>query len=127
LSRRASWRPRTLPRVIRPFDNGYFSEFGTFGITDRASDTPADLHRKILGCRRRPSRHCQDATFTSSKDRCPPRPEDLEILLTLNNRIYESISLTAWIGDNPPALLTAISACPKACLPAFPKQERAMP
>jgi hypothetical protein len=49
----------------------------------------------------------------------PPRPEDLEIVLALNNRIYETISLTAWIADNPPALLTAISACPKAYLPAF--------
>jgi hypothetical protein len=49
----------------------------------------------------------------------PPRPEGLEIVLALNKRIYESISLTAWIADNPPALLTAISACPRACLPAF--------
>ena len=36
-------------RVIHLFDNSYFSEFGTFGITDRASDAPADLAETFWG------------------------------------------------------------------------------
>jgi len=99
-----------LPRVIRPFDNSYFSEFGTFGITDRAGDTPAELHGTILGCRRRPSRHRRTRPSTSSKARrrgdrrsrsCSPS--------TIGSRID---FLTAWIADNPPALLTLGNASP---------------
>ena len=64
-------------RVIHLFDNSYFSEFGTFGITDRASDAPADLRGQFWA-----------QTFATSpnatymvKGPVPPRPEDLEMLL----------------------------------------------
>jgi hypothetical protein len=100
------------------FDNGYFpSSVPSASRIGPATRRPTAL--KILGCRR--------GTFATLPKRdvyivegpVLPRPEDLDIVLALNNRIYESISLTAWIADNPPTLLTAISACPKACLPVF--------
>ena len=40
---------------ILVFDNGYFSEFGTFTITDWLGHTPPEVLAKNFGCRRRPS------------------------------------------------------------------------
>jgi oxalate decarboxylase len=54
-------------------------------------------------------------------------PDDLDVLIVLNNGTYESISLTAWIAANPAALLATNFAVPASVFAGFPKEERAMP
>ena len=52
---------------------------------------------------------------------------DLEIVLALNNAIYQSISITAWMAANPDLLLATNFRVPEAVFAAFPKGEVAMP
>jgi oxalate decarboxylase len=54
-------------------------------------------------------------------------PEDLELLIVLNNGIYQSISLTAWMGANPHLLLAANFRVPESTFARFPTDERFMP
>ena len=55
------------------FDNGYFSEFGTFSITDWVGHTPPEVLRSISAYRRRPSRISPNARSISPRDRCRRR------------------------------------------------------
>jgi oxalate decarboxylase len=53
--------------------------------------------------------------------------EDLEAVLVLNNGIYESISLTAWMAANPSLLLATNFGVPEATFARFPKGATPMP
>ena len=53
--------------------------------------------------------------------------EDLEVVLALNNGIYESISLTAWLAANPRELLATNFGVPASAFAQFPKHETPMP
>ena len=53
--------------------------------------------------------------------------EDLEILLVFNSGLYQSISITAWLGSNPPELLATNFGVPASTFANFPKGERRMP
>jgi oxalate decarboxylase len=53
--------------------------------------------------------------------------EDLEILLVFNSGLYQSISITAWLGSNPPELLATNFGVPVSTFADFPKSERRMP
>ena len=52
---------------------------------------------------------------------------DLEIVLVLNNAIYQSISITAWMAATPDLLLATNFRVPESVFAAFPKGEVAMP
>ncbi len=53
--------------------------------------------------------------------------EDLEVLLALNNGVYQSISITAWFANTPPEVLATNFSKPPATFANFPKGERRMP
>lgn len=53
--------------------------------------------------------------------------EDLEILLALNNGIYQSISITAWLAATPVQTLSTNFGVPAETFAAFPKGEERMP
>jgi oxalate decarboxylase len=53
--------------------------------------------------------------------------EDLELVLTLNNGRYESISITAWMAATPTQLLAANFGQLDRTFAAFPKRETMMP
>jgi len=53
--------------------------------------------------------------------------DDLEFLIVLNNGIYQSISLSAWMASNPHLLLATNFEVPEATFNNFPKGERFMP
>ncbi len=57
----------------------------------------------------------------------PVSDKHLEIVLVLNNAIYQSISITAWMAANPDLLLATNFRVPEAVFAAFPKGEVAMP
>jgi oxalate decarboxylase len=48
-------------------------------------------------------------------------------VLVLNNGIYESISVTAWMAANPALLLAANFGVPEQTFAAFPKSATIMP
>jgi oxalate decarboxylase len=54
-------------------------------------------------------------------------PDDLELLIVLNNGDYESISLTAWMAANPHLLLATNFKVPENTFANFPTRERFMP
>ena len=54
-------------------------------------------------------------------------PDELELLIVLNNGDYEAISLTAWIAANPQLLLAANFGVPESSFANFPTRERFMP
>ena len=56
-----------------------------------------------------------------------PATDDLEIVLVLNNAIYQSISITAWMAANPDLLLATNFRVPESVFADFPKGEVAMP
>ncbi len=62
---RASAREDCL--FVLVFDNGYFSEFGTFSISDWIRHTPPRCWRRTSACRRRPSRISPSARSTSPR------------------------------------------------------------
>jgi oxalate decarboxylase len=45
----------------------------------------------------------------------------------LNNGVYQSISLSAWVAANPHLLLATNFEVPEATFADFPKSERFMP
>jgi oxalate decarboxylase len=53
--------------------------------------------------------------------------DDLEFLIVLNNGVYQSISLSAWLASNPHLLLATNFEVPEATFANFPKGERFMP
>jgi oxalate decarboxylase len=53
--------------------------------------------------------------------------DDLELLIVLNNAVYESISLTAWMAANPHLLLATNFKVPESTFAGFPDSERFMP
>jgi oxalate decarboxylase len=50
--------------------------------------------------------------------------EDLDVVVVFNNGTYESISLSAWLAANPPALLAANFAVPQDTFAGFPTGAR---
>ena len=59
---------------VLAFDNGYFSEFGTFSITDWIGHTPPEVLAKNFGVpARRPLRIFPKARSISPRDRCRRR------------------------------------------------------
>ena len=58
---------------ILVFDNGYFSEFGTFSISDWVAHTPPTCSRRISACRPRPSPPSRRARSTSPSAPIPRR------------------------------------------------------
>jgi oxalate decarboxylase len=53
--------------------------------------------------------------------------EDLEIVLALNNGIFESISITAWMAATPGQVLATNFGVPESTFAPFPKRETIMP
>jgi oxalate decarboxylase len=53
--------------------------------------------------------------------------EELELVLTLSNGSYESISITAWMAPNPALLLATNFGVPESAFASFPRSERTMP
>ena len=53
--------------------------------------------------------------------------EDVELVLALNNGIYESISITAWMAATPGQVLATNFGVPEKTFAAFPKRETMMP
>ncbi len=53
--------------------------------------------------------------------------DDLELLIVLNNAVYESISLTAWMAANPHLLLATNFKVPEIMFAGFPEGELFMP
>lgn len=49
--------------------------------------------------------------------------DELEVLLALNNGIYESISITAWMAANPRLLLSTNFGVPESAFEKFPHRE----
>jgi oxalate decarboxylase len=54
-------------------------------------------------------------------------PEELEVVIVLNNGSYQSISLTAWMAANPAQLLATNFGVPEKTFAGFPKRETIMP
>jgi oxalate decarboxylase len=54
-------------------------------------------------------------------------PDDLEVVIVLNNGAYESISITAWMVATPGQLLATNFGVPESTFAAFPKRETTMP
>jgi oxalate decarboxylase len=53
--------------------------------------------------------------------------EDLEMVLAFNNGTYQSVSLSAWIANNPALLLGTNFRVPENTFAGFPKGEVTMP
>jgi oxalate decarboxylase len=53
--------------------------------------------------------------------------DDLELLIVLNNGVYQTISLTAWMAGNPHLLLSTNFRVPETTFASFPTGERFMP
>jgi len=53
--------------------------------------------------------------------------DDLEIVLVLNNAIYESVSITGWMAANPGLLLSTNFGVPESVFAKFPKDAVIMP
>jgi oxalate decarboxylase len=53
--------------------------------------------------------------------------DDLEFLIVLNNGVYQSISLSAWVAANPHLLLATNFEVPEATFSDFPTRQRFMP
>ena len=53
--------------------------------------------------------------------------DDLEVLLVLNNGVYQSISITAWIANTPVETLATNFGVPVSTFAKFPKGEERMP
>jgi oxalate decarboxylase len=53
--------------------------------------------------------------------------DDLEVLIVLNNGVYQSISLSAWMAANPHLLLATNFEVPASTFANFPNRERFMP
>ena len=53
--------------------------------------------------------------------------EDLEVVVVLNNGVYESISITAWMAANPKELLATNFNVPASTFAGFPTREALMP
>jgi oxalate decarboxylase len=53
--------------------------------------------------------------------------DDLEIVLVLNNAIYESVSITGWMAANPDLLLSTNFGVPESVFAKFPKDAVIMP
>ena len=53
--------------------------------------------------------------------------EDLELIIVLNNGTYESISITAWMANNPALLLSTNFGVPESVFEKFPKGAVIMP
>ena len=53
--------------------------------------------------------------------------EDLEVLIALNNGMYESISLTGWLAANPRLLLATNFSVPESTFANFPDKATIMP
>ena len=56
-----------------------------------------------------------------------PGSEELEVVLVLNNGIYESISLTAWMAANPVQTLATNFGVPEKTFAGFPRRPAIMP
>jgi oxalate decarboxylase len=53
--------------------------------------------------------------------------DELEVVIVLNNGVYESISVTAWMAANSAQLLATNFAVPEKTFAGFPKRETIMP
>jgi oxalate decarboxylase len=53
--------------------------------------------------------------------------EDLEVLLVLNNAVYQSISITAWLATTPASTLAANFGVPESTFTNFPGGEQRLP
>jgi oxalate decarboxylase len=54
-------------------------------------------------------------------------PDDLEVVIVLNNGSFESISITAWMAATPGLLLATNFGLPESAIAVFPKRETIMP
>ena len=108
------------------FDNGYFSEFGTFSISDWIGHTPPGRARMgVFGSHGR----VRIEEFNAGDVGYVPQGyghyienignEDVELLIALNNGAYESISLADWIGANSPLLLATNFEVPESTFKDF--------
>src|SRR6266446_1809362 len=98
---------------ILMFDNGYFSEFGTFSITDWIGHTPKALLAKNFGV--------PESTF----DGFPKKFENVgdkpcRVLIGFNSGVYEEIDLSEWMSANPPDVLATNFGKPGAVFEKFP-------
>lgn len=53
--------------------------------------------------------------------------EDLEVIVVLNNGTYESVSITAWMANNPALLLSTNFGVPESVFEKFPRGAVIMP
>lgn len=53
--------------------------------------------------------------------------EDLDVVVVFNNGTYESISLSAWLATNPPALLATNFGVPESIFAGFPTRALYIP
>ena len=53
--------------------------------------------------------------------------EDLDVVVVFNNGTYESISLSAWLATNPPALLATNFGVPESTFAGFPTRALYIP
>jgi oxalate decarboxylase len=53
--------------------------------------------------------------------------EDLDVIVVFNNGTYESISLSAWLATNPPALLATNFEVPESIFAGFPTRALYIP
>ena len=94
-------------QFILVFDNGYFSEFGTFSefAAGDVGYVPQGYGHYIENV----------------------GAEDIEVVLVLNNGSFESISITAWMAATPGLLLATNFGVPESTFADFPKRETIMP
>jgi oxalate decarboxylase/phosphoglucose isomerase-like protein (cupin superfamily) len=138
------------------FDNGYFSEFGTFSITDWLGHTPPEVLARNFGLPAStfanfPKKEVYIATGpvppTLPQDPAPgslnepplthryrllaanenTRSDELEMVAVFNNGSYESISITGWMAANPDLLLSTNFGVPESVFAKFPKDAVIMP
>jgi len=53
--------------------------------------------------------------------------DEMQVVLVLNNAIYQSISITGWIASNPNLLLSTNFGVPESIFAEMPKRAVIMP
>jgi oxalate decarboxylase/phosphoglucose isomerase-like protein (cupin superfamily) len=125
------------------FDDGYFSEFGTFSITDWIGHTPSNVLSQNLGT--------PESTFTNfpktevyiMQGRVPAAEPELfrstnlqgfghfveqlgeeptKVLILFNSPVYEEINISSWLAANPAQMIADNFGITKEMIDKLPKK-----